>query len=62
MLRTIFDSDHEAFRESCRTFVERKLRPYQEKHIANHEFGRDLWLELGSRTSSDSTCPPSTAA
>jgi alkylation response protein AidB-like acyl-CoA dehydrogenase len=49
MLRTIFDSDHEAFRESCRTFVERKLRPYQEKHIANHEFGRDLWLELGKQ-------------
>jgi alkylation response protein AidB-like acyl-CoA dehydrogenase len=49
MLRTIFDSDHEAFRESCRTFVERKLRPYQEKHIANHEFGRELWLELGKQ-------------
>jgi alkylation response protein AidB-like acyl-CoA dehydrogenase len=49
MLRTIFDSDHEAFRESCRTFVERQLRPNQEKHIANHEFGRELWLELGKQ-------------
>jgi alkylation response protein AidB-like acyl-CoA dehydrogenase len=49
MLRTIFDSDHEAFRDSCRTFVERQLRPNQEKHIANHEFGRELWLELGKQ-------------
>jgi alkylation response protein AidB-like acyl-CoA dehydrogenase len=49
MKRTIFDDDHEAFRESCRTFVDRKLRPHQEKHIANHEFGREMWLELGNQ-------------
>ena len=47
MRRTIFDEDHEAFRESCRTFVERTLRPNQEKHIANHGFGREVWLEMG---------------
>ncbi len=47
MRRTIFDEDHEAFRASCCTFVERQLRPNQEKHIANHEFGREMWLELG---------------
>ena len=29
--------------------MDRKLRPYQEKHIANHEFGREMWLELGRR-------------
>jgi hypothetical protein len=34
MRRTIFDEDHGAFRESCRTFVDRTLRPHQEKHIA----------------------------
>jgi hypothetical protein len=44
MRRTIFDEDHEAFRESCRTFVDRTLRPNQEKHIANHGFGREVWL------------------
>lgn len=49
MRRTIFDADHDAFRDSCRTFVERQLRPNQEKHIANHEFGRELWLELGKQ-------------
>jgi alkylation response protein AidB-like acyl-CoA dehydrogenase len=47
MRRTIFDEDHNAFRESCRTFVDRTLRPHQEKHIANHELGREVWLELG---------------
>jgi alkylation response protein AidB-like acyl-CoA dehydrogenase len=47
MRRTIFNEDHDAFRESCRTFVDRTLRPHQEKHIANHEFGREVWLELG---------------
>ncbi len=47
MRRMIFDEDHEAFRETCRTFVDRVLRPDQEKHIANHGFGREVWLELG---------------
>ena len=49
MRRTIFDEDHEAFRETCRTFVDRTLRPHQEKHIANHELGREVWLELGKQ-------------
>ena len=49
MKRPIFDEDHNAFRESCRTFVDRALRPNQEKHIANHEFGREVWLELGKQ-------------
>jgi alkylation response protein AidB-like acyl-CoA dehydrogenase len=47
MRRTIFNEDHNVFRESCRTFVDRTLRPHQEKHIANHELGREVWLELG---------------
>jgi alkylation response protein AidB-like acyl-CoA dehydrogenase len=47
MRRTLFNEDHDAFRESCRTFVDRTLRPHQEKHIANHELGREVWLELG---------------
>jgi long-chain-acyl-CoA dehydrogenase len=47
MKRTLFNEDHDAFRASCRTFVDRTLRPHQEKHIANHELGREVWLELG---------------
>ena len=49
MQRTIFEEDHEVFRSTCRGFVDRQLRPHQEKHIANHEFGRDVWLELGKQ-------------
>jgi alkylation response protein AidB-like acyl-CoA dehydrogenase len=49
MRRTMFDEDHNTFRESCRTFVDRSLRPHQEKHIANHELGREVWLELGKQ-------------
>ena len=49
MRRTIFDEDHDAFRESCRRFVDRTLRPHHEKHIAGHEFGREVWLELGKQ-------------
>ncbi len=47
MRRTIFDSDHDAFRATCRTFVDRVLRPDQEKHIAEHGFDRGMWLEMG---------------
>src|SRR6476659_1120346 len=47
MKRTIFNEDHDAFRETCRMFVDRKLRPNQEKHAAEHSFGRQMWLELG---------------
>jgi alkylation response protein AidB-like acyl-CoA dehydrogenase len=47
MRRTIFDEDHEAFRLTCRTFVDRVLRPDQEKHLADHAFGRQMWLEMG---------------
>jgi alkylation response protein AidB-like acyl-CoA dehydrogenase len=47
MKRTIFDEDHDAFRESCKLFVDRQLRPNQEKHAADHGFGRQMWLELG---------------
>ena len=49
MQRTIFDADHDAFRDSCRTFVDRSLRPNHEKHIINHEFGRQLWLDMGKQ-------------
>lgn len=49
MKRTIFDEDHEAFRDSCRAFVDRNLRPNQEKHAAEHGFGRQMWLELGKQ-------------
>ncbi len=47
MRRTVFTEDHEAFRQTCRTFVDREIHPHQEKHLVDHAFGRDLWLRLG---------------
>lgn len=47
MQRTLFTEDHEAFRDACRTFVDRTLRPNQEGHLAERSIGRDVWLELG---------------
>ena len=47
MQRSLFTEDHEAFRDACRTFVDRTLRPNQEKHLAERSIGRDVWLELG---------------
>ena len=47
MQRTLFTEDHEAFRDACRTFVQRTLAPNQEKHLADRSIGRDVWLELG---------------
>ncbi len=49
MKRTLFDEDHETFRVTCRMFVDRHLRPNQEKHLANHEFGHQMWLEMGKQ-------------
>jgi alkylation response protein AidB-like acyl-CoA dehydrogenase len=47
MRRTIFDQDHEAFRESARQFVDRTLKPHFEKFLDNREIDREVWLEAG---------------
>ncbi|MGO1973419.1 MAG: acyl-CoA dehydrogenase family protein [Propionibacteriaceae bacterium] len=49
MERTLFDADHEAFRDTCRTFVDRSVRPHQEQHRADHSFGREFWLQMGKQ-------------
>ena len=48
MKRTIFDEDHDAFRESCRAFVDRTLRPHHEKPPwPTTSSAERVWLELG---------------
>ncbi len=47
MRRTIYDSDHEAFRASVREFLDRHARPRVEEFIAARSFPRDLWIEAG---------------
>lgn len=47
MQRTLFDDDHEALRQSVRTFLDRRVRPHYEDYIAAKSFPRELWLEAG---------------
>jgi alkylation response protein AidB-like acyl-CoA dehydrogenase len=47
--RTIYDSDHEAFRASVDEFVERQVRPHLEAHIEAHAMPRELWLAAGKQ-------------
>jgi alkylation response protein AidB-like acyl-CoA dehydrogenase len=45
--RTLYEADHEAFRDSMRSFVDRTLRPNTERHAREHRIDRDTWLEAG---------------
>jgi alkylation response protein AidB-like acyl-CoA dehydrogenase len=47
MRRTLYEADHEAFRETMRGFVDRTLRPRSEEHARAHRIDRDCWLEAG---------------
>lgn len=49
MRRTLFDSDHEAFRAAVREFVERELRPGQERFIQQRSIDRNVWREAGKQ-------------
>ncbi|GAA3311549.1 acyl-CoA dehydrogenase family protein [Streptomyces cinereospinus] len=47
MQRTLFRADHDAFRASVRTFVDRELRPHHERFIEQRSISRDTWREAG---------------
>lgn len=47
MRREIYDEDHEAFRESVRTWLERSVIPHTEEHIAAKALPREFWLDAG---------------
>lgn len=49
MQRTIYDEDHEAFRQSVKEFVDRTLAPRAEEMIRDHVIARDIWEEAGSQ-------------
>lgn len=49
MRRTLYDDDHEAFRESVRGFLARFVIPHQQQHIADHGLPRHLWLQAGEQ-------------
>jgi alkylation response protein AidB-like acyl-CoA dehydrogenase len=47
MRRTVFEPDHELFRESVREFVERTLLPLDEDIRTERMLRREVWLEAG---------------
>ncbi|MGQ0464998.1 MAG: acyl-CoA dehydrogenase family protein [Sporichthyaceae bacterium] len=45
--RALFDADHEAFRESVRTYIERHVAPHVERWDDEGLVPREPWLEAG---------------
>ncbi|MFI9011757.1 acyl-CoA dehydrogenase family protein [Actinosynnema sp. NPDC053489] len=49
MRRTLFEPDHEAFRETARAFCDRTLRPNYERFVEQRAIDREVWLEAGKQ-------------
>jgi alkylation response protein AidB-like acyl-CoA dehydrogenase len=49
LTRDCYTEDHEAFRDTVRTFVDRHLLPRQEEFAESHGLPRDVWLEAGKQ-------------
>ena len=49
MKRTIYDSDHEAFRDSVRAFLDREVKPHLADHADAHAMPRAMWLAAGKQ-------------
>src|SRR6476659_387027 len=49
MRRTIYDEDHEAFRESVKEFLDRSVRPHLEEYQQAHALPREFWLAAGEQ-------------
>ncbi|TIC82569.1 acyl-CoA dehydrogenase family protein [Nocardioides sp. GY 10127] len=49
MERTIYEDDHEAFRDSVREFLQRSVVPHVEEHAVAKALPREFWLEAGKQ-------------
>jgi long-chain-acyl-CoA dehydrogenase len=49
MKRSIYDEDHEAFRESVREFLDRSVRPHLADYQEAHALPREFWTEAGKQ-------------
>jgi alkylation response protein AidB-like acyl-CoA dehydrogenase len=47
--RTLFEPEHEMFRESFRTFLERHVAPHHEQWRKDKLVDRDVWVEAGKQ-------------
>ncbi|SEO96780.1 acyl-CoA dehydrogenase family protein [Amycolatopsis saalfeldensis] len=46
-MSTIYEREHDEFRDAVRQFVTRRLAPAQKESIENRRFARELWREAG---------------
>ncbi|HET7500956.1 MAG TPA: acyl-CoA dehydrogenase family protein [Kofleriaceae bacterium] len=49
MDRTLFDADHETFRQTFRQFVDREIRPNQERWREQGQVDREVWRKAGQQ-------------
>jgi len=49
MERTIYDADHESFRQSVREFLDREVAPHLETWIEQKAIPREFWLAAGKQ-------------
>ena len=49
MKRNIYNEDHEAFRASCKAFLEKNAKPNVEEHLESKAIPRAFWLEAGKQ-------------
>src|SRR3954463_16146864 len=49
MQRTVYNEEHEAFRDAAREFVERQVKPRMETMREQREIDRPTWLEAGKQ-------------
>ncbi len=47
MKRTIYDADHDSFRDSVVAFLDREVKPHVEEHAAAKALPREFWLAAG---------------
>ena len=49
MDRTLFDADHDTFRKSFRQFMEREVKPNQNRWFEQGQVDRELWRKAGAQ-------------
>ena len=47
MKRENYDADHESFRDSVRSFLDREVKPSWDQYIEAKQFPREMWLAFG---------------
>ncbi len=55
--RTLFNEDHEAFRDTVRKFCENEIAPHTERWEAQQHVDREIWTKAGAAGFLNSTMP-----